>query len=255
MPTTQELLEVLGVEAVAPPKGRRSRGKRAEREADDEELRWPRSLHDPLTRRHAELWRAVMEGLADEALGEWRGPRSTGVRNGWPSLVAALLAFAVVDARREKRGADASALGRQLDALEGGTVGCGSGGNGTETALVREMSGHVVERAVLEAFRPRAADYEHRHGLGYELCVELLVDGVCGLPEITRRSYRRAVTAAELAEVHGVSVDVARAVVAHGRRVVTVELAARELLPAPRRGDPLTRAIRERAEALRLHGE
>lgn len=252
MPTQREMLEVLGLgDLQAPEPKRRSRSASAERSTDPDELRWPRSLNEPLSPRQAKLWRAALEELCDVLLGDYRGPRTSSVERGWPSLLAALLTYLA----RRRAEQSASALGRQLDSMEHGTVGCGSGGNGTESALVRAMSANAIERAFLEAWRPRVVDYEHRHGLRFELCIELLCEAVCGVDEITRRSYRRAVTARELAARHGLAEHAVRAVVEHGRRVVVVELAARELLPLPKPRSGLLAAIRDRAEALRRDGE
>ncbi|MCC7542370.1 MAG: hypothetical protein IT379_39495 [Deltaproteobacteria bacterium] len=254
MPTQEELLDVLGIEAPRKPAKRKARGtpRARDRFPEPDDLRWPRSLHEPLAPRQAALWREVLEGLCDEVLGEWRGPRCQGVERGWPSLHAALLTFAA----RRSYDPSASALGRQLAALEGGTVGCGSHrSDGTETALVRGMSSTPIERALLEAYRPAAPTYEARQGLRYEKCVELLVEAVCGLPEVTKRSYRRVVKLRELAAVHGLAEHAVHAVVEHGRRVVVVELAARDLLPMPDPRTGLLQAIRARADELREHGE
>lgn len=140
----------------------------------------------------------------------------------WPNVHAAIRALA----EHELYGRVApSPIGQILDNLRQGAVRLRKAG----TTYRRDREDPVMARASEVAWVERAihiAYHGNRWGLSTYECKALLLvctDGVA--PKMPRLE--------ELADLTKLPVDLCRAVVRYGRRLVTIELAARRLIPMP----------------------
>jgi len=117
------------------------------------------------------------------------------------------------------------------------------------------------EMAAIEAALERAYDGGNDRGIGVEACAAILLARLVGRERLVgasgsrRMRMREPVPVADLATHHGISPGVVQAIVQSGVRRLRIELAARGLIPMPRRQSRLLEPIeRRRGELLRAPG-
>jgi hypothetical protein len=143
----------------------------------------------------------------------------------WPSLAAALVDFAQWE--RHDRTAP-SALGGILDRVRRGDMGGGGDSQRPDDPLLRRAGELVRVRQALEAAYPDGA-----HAVSAAKCKALLLVRTPGVLEGEPPTYYALSVLLDAEE------GVLRALVREGRRRMTLELAARGLIPAAReRGRP-----------------
>ncbi len=151
----------------------------------------------------------------------------------WRSVDAALEAWALPAGGRGLRSSTGPMLERARDAL-----GLATGSMPDDGVMIGPVLVLAVERAVARAYEPAV----RREGLTVARCEGLL------------RARALGTDLDELAAALGLEPRVVRAVAAHGRRIVRVELAALGLIPPPKRHDPQRLEIAQRREELARTG-
>jgi hypothetical protein len=137
----------------------------------------------------------------------------------WPSLASALIALAEWE-HHNRFGP--SAMGPMLERLRRGAIGDG-GGNRPDDPLLARAAEMVPVREALEVAYPIG-----RHEvLSQSQCIAALMARTQGVLD-------KVPPYGELAAELGIALGDLQALVRAGRRVVTIELAARDLIPMPR---------------------
>lgn len=181
--------------------------------------------------REAERWAAKEVSAHNE-----HGPRVARLprKTVWSSLAEALRALA--DWESHGRVAP-SAMGGILARIKSGEIGGTKESKGDDPLLNRAGDLVRVRRALETAYPDNA------HAVPQARRMRLLLERTPGVLLVVR-PYE------ELAAEVGVDVGEVQALVKSGRKVVTVELAARGLIPPPARASGLTEAVYERAQEI-----
>lgn len=188
------------------------------------------------------VWEREAERWLDTR--RWDVEHVTGPRDGvprWSSLVSALRALLAYG--QHDRNAP-SAFGAVLDRCRrGDMMGGGNDSKGEDPLMRRAGDVMPVWLAVERAFP------ERWHGvLTSTACVSVFLLRTRGLIEGEMPSYEA------LAVEHGISIGDLKSIVKRGRSFVTVELAARGLIPMPRAEEGLAEEVERCMERLASHG-